>query len=133
MLDFSFATPDEITEVLAARLKAARLAQGLSQHELARHAGVSTGTVKALENTGKSTLSSLIRIVQALGLVQELQQVFTPNVQSIADMEKAHLQVLGHAHPHAHPHAHQPAHPKARQRAPRRPTASVDDGKKVEP
>lgn len=89
MLDFSFATADEISQELARRLKAARLAQGIQQPELALRAGVSAGTVKALENKGQSTLASLIRVVQALGLTQDLQQAFVLQVRSIADMEQA--------------------------------------------
>lgn len=89
MLDFSFATVDEIAQELAGRLKAARLAQGLQQSELALRAGVSAGTVKTLEKSGQSTVTSLIRVVQALGLTQDLQQAFVLEVRSIAQMEKA--------------------------------------------
>ena len=89
MLDFSFATADEVAQELARRLKVARLAQGLRQPELALRAGVSTGTVKALENKGQSTIASLVRVVQALGLSADLQQVFVRQVNSIADMEQA--------------------------------------------
>jgi transcriptional regulator with XRE-family HTH domain len=89
MLDFSFATADEIAQELARRLKVARLAQGLRQPELALRAGVSAGTVKALENKGQSTIASLIRVVQALGLTADLQQAFVLHVRSIADMEQA--------------------------------------------
>ena len=89
MLDFSFATADEIAQELAGRLRAARLAQGLQQSELALRAGVSAGTVKALEKSGQSTVISLIRVVQALGLTQDLEQAFVLEVRSIAQMEQA--------------------------------------------
>lgn len=67
---------------------AARLAQGLLQGDLAARAGVSRGTVVALENKGQSTLASLIRIVQALGLVDQLSGLFQLKVRSIAEMEQ---------------------------------------------
>lgn len=89
ILDFGFATVGEIAQELAGRLKAARLAQGLQQSELALRAGVSAGTVKALEKNGQSTVTSLIRVVQALGLTQHLQQAFLLEVRSIAQMEQA--------------------------------------------
>ncbi|TAL24418.1 MAG: XRE family transcriptional regulator [Aquabacterium sp.] len=89
MLDFSFATADEIAQELAGRLRAARLAQGLQQSELALRAGVSAGTVKALEKSGQCTVTSLIRVAQALGLTQDLQQAFVLEVRSIAQMEQA--------------------------------------------
>ena len=101
LLDFSFATADEIAQELARRLKAARLTQGLQQPDLAQRAGVSVGTVKALENKGQSTIASLIRVVQALGLIADLQQSFVVQIRSIAEMERAQQAV--------------------RQRAPRRP------------
>jgi transcriptional regulator with XRE-family HTH domain len=110
-LDFSFSSPDEIARELARRLKAARLAQGLQQPELALRAGLSVGTVKALENKGQSTLSSLIRVVQALGLTQDLQQAFVLQVHSIAQMEQAQQAV--------------------RRRAPRRPGAASSSDHKA--
>lgn len=50
---------------------------------------MSAGTIKSLEKTGQSTLMSLIRVVQALGLTQDLQQAFVLPVRSIAQMEQA--------------------------------------------
>jgi transcriptional regulator with XRE-family HTH domain len=108
VLDFSFATTDEIAQELARRLKAARLAQGLQQSELALRAGVSAGTVKALEKKGQSTVGSMIRVVQALGLTQDLQRAFVLEVRSIAQMEQAQR--------------------AQRQRAPRKPRATGGAG-----
>lgn len=88
-MDFAFATAEEIAAELAQRLKAARLAQGLQQAELAVRAGVSAGTVKTLEKTGQSTLLSLIRIARPLGVVDDLNGLFERKVRSIADMEQA--------------------------------------------
>lgn len=50
---------------------------------------MSEGTIKTLENKGKSTVASLIRVAQALGLTQDLQQAFVLQVHSIAEMEQA--------------------------------------------
>lgn len=88
-MDFMFATPDEIGRELARRLKAVRLARGIQQVDLARMAGVSAGTVKALENKGQSTLTTLVRVVQALGLTHDLEGAFALQIRSIADMERA--------------------------------------------
>jgi len=87
ILDFGFATANEICVELGARLKAVRLAQGLLQVELAARAGLSRGTVNTLEQTGKSTVASLVRVVQALGLVDDLQDLFKLKTRSIAEME----------------------------------------------
>lgn len=91
MLDFAFSTSDEITAELGLRLKAVRLSQSLTQADLAERAGVSVGTVKSLERTGQSSVASLVRVVQALGLSDQLQSLFVLKVQSIAQMEQAQL------------------------------------------
>ena len=91
MLDLALATPQEICLELGRRLKAQRLAQPLSQAELAARAGVSIGTVKNLERSGVSTLLTLVRIVNALGLTEQLQDLLELQVRplSIAEMQKA--------------------------------------------
>jgi transcriptional regulator with XRE-family HTH domain len=88
MLDFTLATAEEICIELGTRLKAARLAQGLRQIELAARAGLSRGTVNTLENTGQSTLASLVRVTRALDLVDDLQDLFKLKARSIAEMER---------------------------------------------
>lgn len=89
MLDFAFASNEEICAELGIRLKRQRLSQSLSQQELAERAGVSAGTVKNLESKGQSSLETLVRIVTALGLVDDLAQLFQLKVNSIAAMEGA--------------------------------------------
>lgn len=91
MLDFAFSTINEITAALGLRLKAVRLSQSLTQADLAERAGVSVGTVKSLERSGQSSVTSLVRVVQALGLSDQLQSLFVLTVQSIAEMERAQL------------------------------------------
>ena len=83
------ATPAEIAAELGSRLKAARLTQGISQADLARMAGVSRAAVTSLENRGTSTLETFLRVVAALGLVDELQQLFAAKPVSIAQLEAA--------------------------------------------
>lgn len=93
MLDFGFATEQEIRAELGRRLRAQRLAQGLSQVELAERAGIGTSTLKFLESKGQCTFENVIRIVMGLGLADELQALFEPKVQSIAQMERAEYAV----------------------------------------
>lgn len=85
------ATPREVGSLLGQRLRAQRLAQALSQDELAVRAGVSAGTVKNLERKGQASVESLLRVVAALGLMNDLQDAFNLRVQSIAQMERAEL------------------------------------------
>ena len=88
IIDFNFATPEEISKELGVRLKRERLVQGLTQAELAARAGVARGAVMHLENEGTSTLPTLVRVVQALGLDSTLQQLFVREVVSISELEK---------------------------------------------
>ena len=90
-MDIVLAGTAEICRELGARLKAQRLARNLGQKELAARAGVSAGTVKNLENKGQSSLESIIRIVSALDLVEELASLFVLRARSIAEMERAEL------------------------------------------
>lgn len=89
MFDFMMATAPEVCAELGRRLRARRLMQGWSQVELAERAGLSSGTVKNLETRGQASLTSFIQIVAALGLADDLSELFRLKVISIASMEKA--------------------------------------------
>lgn len=89
MFDFMMATTPEICAELGRRLRARRLMQGWTQVELAERAGLSSGTVKNLENRGQASLESFVQIIIALGLADDLGKLFRLKVVSIAAMEKA--------------------------------------------
>ncbi|MTV40093.1 helix-turn-helix domain-containing protein [Duganella radicis] len=89
MFDFMMATTPEICGELGLRLRARRLMQGWTQVELAERAGLSSGTVKNLEKRGQASLESFVQIVAALGLADDLGELFRLKVASIAAMEKA--------------------------------------------
>ncbi|MCC4595078.1 helix-turn-helix domain-containing protein [Xanthomonas campestris pv. phormiicola] len=90
MFDVAFATVPELVETLGQRLRAQRIAQSLTQAELATRAGVSGSAIKTLESTGMTTLETIVRVIQALGLVGELADLLTLKpTTSIAAMEKA--------------------------------------------
>ena len=88
MLEFALATEKEIRMELAMRLRRQRLAKGLTMETLAERAGIGRATLQRLETSGDCTFENLIRTVQALGLVQELQDTFALKLQSIAQMEQ---------------------------------------------
>ncbi|MES3040243.1 MAG: helix-turn-helix transcriptional regulator [Pseudomonadota bacterium] len=89
MLDFGLANEREIREALCARLRAQRLSKGLSQADLALAAGISMATLQRLETSQGGTLESFVRVIMALGLVDELANLFAIKVRSIAQMEQA--------------------------------------------
>lgn len=88
-MDLYFSTANEICKELGARLKAQRLAKGWSQLDLANRAGVAKGTVQNLENKGIGTLETLVKLVIALELTNELQDLFDLKMLSIAHMAAA--------------------------------------------
>ena len=88
-MSFILTTVNEILQTLGQRVRAQRLAQELPQHELAQMAGLSLGALRKLESSGQSSLETLVRAVQALGLVNELEDLFVLKRQSIAEMEQA--------------------------------------------
>lgn len=88
-MEFGLATEREIRAELGGRLRAQRLAQELSQADLAERAGIGLATVQRLEARGECTLENFVRIVMGLGLADDLQGLFELKVRSIAEMEQA--------------------------------------------
>ena len=97
MLDFGLATEAEIRAQLCQRLRNARLSQGFSQATLAEMAGVSTSTVKFIESQEQCTLENFVRVVSALGLVGEMQDLFVTKPKSIAMLEQAQRSLIKRA------------------------------------
>jgi transcriptional regulator with XRE-family HTH domain len=89
MLIPEFATTGELALAIGRRLRDQRLAQNVTLRELAKRSGLSVGALRKMEIDGKTTLYSLIRVVQALGLGSELAHLFELKQRSIAEMEAA--------------------------------------------
>lgn len=87
-MNFKLSTQREICLELGKRLKHQRLLKNLKQLELAKRAGVAVGTVKNLESKGQCSLETLVRLVTALGLTDDLENLFLPKIVSIAQMEE---------------------------------------------
>jgi|UniRef100_UPI004048336B transcriptional regulator with XRE-family HTH domain len=88
-MNFTLSLPSEILDCLAERLRTQRLAQSLSQSELAQKTGLSLGAIKKLERDGQSSLDTFVKVVSALRLAQELEPLFVMKIDSIAQMERA--------------------------------------------
>ncbi len=89
LMNFNAATPHAITTELGDRIKVVRLNADLTQKELAEKAGIS---LKAVTNSekGKSTLESIVAILIALELTEQLNS-FIPK-QEISPVQLAKLQ-----------------------------------------
>lgn len=89
MLIPEFATVSELALAIGRRLRDQRLAQNVTLRELGKRSGLSVGALRKMEVEGKTTLYSLIRVVQTLGLGSELAHLFELKQRSIAEMEAA--------------------------------------------
>jgi transcriptional regulator with XRE-family HTH domain len=72
-MDFSLAPLIDVEAEIGQRLESIRLAQNISQSDLAAEAGVSRRTITRLENGGGISVETLIRIMRALGIANRLE------------------------------------------------------------
>lgn len=91
ILSVMLKTSKETTVELAQRAKSLRLGQNLTQAGLEQRSGVSLGTIKLFERTGKISLESFVKIAIALGASEGFKSLFqpAPEMQSIDDLIKA--------------------------------------------
>jgi len=71
-------TDEAILTELGARLSSARLSRDLTQAQLARDAGVSKRTVERMESGHSAQLTSFIRILRTLDLLDGLASLLPP-------------------------------------------------------
>lgn len=67
-------TDDAVLAEIGSRVERTRLERNWTQRHLAEQAGISTSTLKRLESGGGSALVNLIRVMRALGLIEELER-----------------------------------------------------------
>ncbi|NLJ92453.1 MAG: helix-turn-helix transcriptional regulator [Aeromonadales bacterium] len=87
-MDLIFTKPSEVVELLCQRLRKERLAQQMTQAELAARAGVGVNTLSNLENGQNTSFETLVRIAMVLGRVKELEALFQPKVDSLDDLQR---------------------------------------------
>ena len=81
--------PKEIEQKVALNYKQLRLQKGYKQQTVAEKSGVSLGSIKRFESTGKISLFSLIKIANIFGAMDEFLNLFPKlNVSTISDLEK---------------------------------------------
>jgi transcriptional regulator with XRE-family HTH domain len=71
-------TDDTVLADLGARLSSLRLSYNLTQAKLAKNAGVSKRTLERIEAGHSAQLTSFIRILRALGLLDRLDELLPP-------------------------------------------------------
>jgi transcriptional regulator with XRE-family HTH domain len=65
---------------LANRHKTLRKDLGFTQAEIAERSGVSLGSIKRFETTGKISLESLLKLTEVLGRLSEFEQIFVSDI-----------------------------------------------------
>ncbi len=73
---------------MGARIRLLRLARNLSQQQLAEMTQSSLSSVRRLETDGQGSLEFIVRIAQALQIVDQLNDWFVQSALSIADAER---------------------------------------------
>jgi transcriptional regulator with XRE-family HTH domain len=72
-------TPIEISKDLAQRHKLLRKKLHLTQEEMAERSGVSLGSLKRFENTGKISLEALLKLAHLMGRLKDFETIFQTN------------------------------------------------------
>ena len=88
MNEFSLKTPEDVSRILAARLKELRLARGWKQATLAQRSGVSLASLRRFEESGRVSLESLLDLAFALSRLDDFEALFqAPRASSLAELE----------------------------------------------
>ena len=74
---FNPKTPNDIAKELVEKIKHHRKKLKISQAQLATKSGVSLGSIKRFESKYEISLNSFIKILIALNLEQDLENLFT--------------------------------------------------------
>ena len=88
MRTFRLLSSQNVCADLGARLKRLRLVQNLSQQQLAQMTQSSLSSVRRLESQGQGGFEFVVRVAQALQAVDQLENLFAPSVESIAQAER---------------------------------------------
>lgn len=76
MIPLNLLTPLEFLTQIAQNAKAKRLSLNLSQQNLSLRSGVSLGSIKRFERTGKISLESLLKLAWVLKSLESFNSLF---------------------------------------------------------
>jgi transcriptional regulator with XRE-family HTH domain len=80
-------TPLEVSKALAEKHRTLRKQLKMSQEEMADRSGVSLGSLKRFENTGKISLDSFLKLMHLLGRLNEFDNLLLPK-ENLGDIMK---------------------------------------------
>lgn len=76
MYKYVWETPEEVTMIVAKNMINVRKRRKISQQELSKMSGVSYGSIKRFESTGKISFVSLTKIAMALDVTGDIKKIF---------------------------------------------------------
>jgi transcriptional regulator with XRE-family HTH domain len=79
-MDFILETPSDIALKIARRIKNIRKRRKITQKQMATRCNVSYASYRKFEETGMIAFVSLIKVVMELGLINEINDLFTQPV-----------------------------------------------------
>ncbi len=82
-------TDEAILGELGRRLAHHRVALGLTQKEVAQQAGIGSATLERMEAGRSSAVSSMLRVLRVLGLLEGLEQLVPPPTPSPMELLEA--------------------------------------------
>lgn len=85
MLAFNMTSPSEVLRDLASRMRRRRIDADLTQKDLASKSGVSYGSLRLFEETGKISLEALVKIAFVLDAETEFEALFPPRPKQTID------------------------------------------------
>ncbi len=88
MRTFNLLSSQSICKELGGRIKRARLERNLTQQQLAQMTQASLSSVRRLEAQGQGGFEFVVRVAQALLMVDQLNGLFMQSLQSIAQVER---------------------------------------------
>ena len=89
MATYNTLPAEKIEATLCRRLETIRLSRNITQAELAREAGVSTRTIRRMENGEGTSMATFIRVLKALKLDSRLETLLpTEQIQPIQRVNK---------------------------------------------
>lgn len=92
--NLSMYLPSEVEKKIAQKVKNLRLQYQYKRATLAERSGVPVATIKRFETTGKISLSSLLKIANALKCLDSFLNLF-PGIEAktLSDLEKAEKKI----------------------------------------
>ena len=85
---FSVALPNDVCAELGKRARVRRIALNISVDELAARIGISDRTLRNFEQSGRCTLETFARILEALNALPDLEPVLLTQSRSIEEMRQ---------------------------------------------